>query len=149
MGSGSGVRFGGRVGRQAGGGAAVLAVALVTLSACTSSGSDITDSESPTVVKTSTDPMAAVRVFCADLQTESSYGAPVIGSPMTGEALALFDRMATEAPAPVKDAMQTADAAAHDQAQQSTADGMKRLGEAMQLVTTWASSPTNCPLPGK
>ena len=124
-----------------------MALALA-LSACTSSTSGVLDTESPAPRSTPADPMAAVRTFCADLRTESSYGAPVIGSPMTAEALALLDRLAAEAPPPVKDAMQAADAAARDQAQQATTDGMRRLGEAMKPVTTWASSPVNCP-PGR
>ncbi|NUR62154.1 MAG: hypothetical protein HOV87_26365 [Catenulispora sp.] len=143
MGAGSGVRFGGRIGAGAAAAALVLG-----LPACTSSTSDVLDTESPAPRSTSADPLAPVRAFCADLQTESRYGAPVIGSPMTAEALALLDRLAAEAPPAVRDAMQAADAAAHDEAQQATADGMRRLGDAMEPVTTWASIPANCP-PGR
>jgi hypothetical protein len=148
VGAASGVGFGRRTGSRSAGstiGAAAAALLAVALSACTSSTSDVLDTESPAPRSTSADPMAAVRAFCADLQTESRYGAPVIGSPMTTEALALLDRLTAEAPPPVKDAMQAADATAHDEAQQATADGMRRLGAAMEPVTTWASSPVNCP----
>ncbi|NUR28751.1 MAG: hypothetical protein HOV83_23415 [Catenulispora sp.] len=84
-----------------------------------------------------------VKEFCDDLRQASMQAVPPAGSPMMESDLTLFDRLLDEAPAAVRGSVKSAHDAIHAQADKVTADGMKRVGDAMKKADSWASK--NCP----
>ncbi|GAA2040826.1 hypothetical protein GCM10009839_48830 [Catenulispora yoronensis] len=86
------------------------------------------------------------KAFCDDYRNLAALQQPQIGGPVPPSTLAVFDRLAVEAPAPVKDAMKQATTAVHGMSGKVDAAGLAKLGTAIGSVTAWAANTANCPV---
>lgn len=138
--------------------AAALAVttALTGCSSSSSSGKSATGTSQQTSAaagattgSASTDSAAdaaSAKTFCEDLRNLDIMKMPEVGAPVPASSVEVFDRLAGEAPASIKDAMKAATAAVHHMSAKVDTAGLTALGTAIGPVTTWASDPAHCPV---